>query len=109
MALYRKSLAVVNLALTPSLMNAPAPSQIEGAATCVASVIAFMLLPAYPHTTTWLSAEEKALASARLASEGIGSAGSTGHGDGHWASFKQAMGDWVSFSQVSKSAPPSCI
>lgn len=45
---------------------------IEGAATVLAAFPAFYLLPNYPTTTSWLSAEERALAEYRLSLEADG-------------------------------------
>ncbi|PNY29550.1 transporter [Tolypocladium capitatum] len=45
---------------------------IEGIATCVLGVIAFVALPDRPETARWLSNEEKDVAIARLKSERIG-------------------------------------
>lgn len=43
---------------------------IEGVATVVFSIGAFFVLPDYPTTTKWLTAEEKELAVTRLMSRG---------------------------------------
>ncbi|KAI0141589.1 retrograde regulation protein 2 [Xylariaceae sp. FL1272] len=45
---------------------------IEGAATILAAIPAYFILPNYPRTTRWLSAEEAALAEWRLALEADG-------------------------------------
>lgn len=45
---------------------------IEGGATIVAAIPAYWLLPNYPTTTMWLTAEERALAAYRLALEADG-------------------------------------
>lgn len=45
---------------------------IEGALTVVIAVFAYFLLPDYPSTTTWLSAEERAMAEYRLTREADG-------------------------------------
>ncbi|KAF4506765.1 hypothetical protein G6O67_006814 [Ophiocordyceps sinensis] len=47
---------------------------IEGIATCVLSIVSFILLPDRPESARWLSAEEKELAVARLRTERIGTA-----------------------------------
>ena len=45
---------------------------IEGAATVVCAIPAYFILPDYPSTTKWLSAQERALATWRLSIEADG-------------------------------------
>ncbi|KAJ5102606.1 hypothetical protein N7532_003135 [Penicillium argentinense] len=63
---------------------------IEGAPSCASAILVWFLLPDYPETATWLSAEEKDLSRERLAVEGS-------HGDSKgltWVEAKQTLIDW---------------
>jgi MFS family permease len=63
---------------------------IEGAPSCVSGILVLFLLPDYPETSSWLTADEKALARERLAVEGS-------HGDASaltWAEAKKTLVDW---------------
>jgi MFS family permease len=63
---------------------------IEGIPSCLSAVAVLFLLPDYPETARWLSAEEKALAEQRLQSEGS-------HGSGRaltWEETKKTLMDW---------------
>lgn len=62
----------------------------EGIPSVVSSFLIFFLLPDYPETARWLSAEEKALAAQRLAYEGS-------HGSGKsltWPEAKATLMEW---------------
>ncbi|PBP16023.1 hypothetical protein BUE80_DR013171 [Diplocarpon rosae] len=63
---------------------------LEGIPSCLSSVLVFFFLPDYPETSKWLSAEEKALAAARLQ---FGA--SHGHDESlTWAQAKATLTDW---------------
>ncbi|POS71823.1 phthalate transporter [Diaporthe helianthi] len=66
---------------------------VEGAGTCVVSVGAFFALPDFPSTTRWLTPDERALASHRLAGDSLGDTqdGETIH---HKVALKMAFTDW---------------
>ncbi|KAH7103113.1 MFS general substrate transporter [Auriculariales sp. MPI-PUGE-AT-0066] len=68
---------------------------IEGVMTVVLAFVAMFLLPDWPHTTRWLSDDEKRLARARIAADAIGSA--DGDHMGHWASLKAAIFEWRTY------------
>ncbi|KAF2215795.1 hypothetical protein CERZMDRAFT_34690 [Cercospora zeae-maydis SCOH1-5] len=63
---------------------------LEGIPSVISSFFVYFLLPDYPETTEWLSAEEKALAADRLRMEG--SQGSSAHMT--WADAKETLTDW---------------
>ncbi|KAJ3510623.1 hypothetical protein NLJ89_g4574 [Agrocybe chaxingu] len=69
---------------------------IEGALTVAVAVIAVFILPDFPTTTRWLTAEERALAMKRMEEDaGVGDEGETeGHGNGLWLA---ASDGWVWF------------
>ena len=70
----------------------------EGLITVAVALGAFFILPDYPATTRWLSAEEKRLASARLLSVQLEDADAEHDHMGHWEAFKLACKDfktWV--------------
>lgn len=63
---------------------------IEGAPSCASAVLVWFLLPDYPETASWLTAEEKELAAQRLALEGS-------KGSAHamsWEDAKDTLTDW---------------
>lgn len=63
---------------------------IEGAPSCASGVLVWFILPDYPETSSWLSAEEKELAAQRLAVEGShGSAAAM-----TWQDAKEVLFDW---------------
>ncbi|KAI6715269.1 MFS transporter [Diplocarpon mali] len=63
---------------------------LEGIPSCLSSVLVFFFLSGYPETSKWLSAEEKALAAARLQ---FGA--SHGHDGGlTWAHARETLTDW---------------
>ncbi|EPS30766.1 hypothetical protein PDE_05718 [Penicillium oxalicum 114-2] len=63
---------------------------IEGAPSCASAILVWFLLPDYPETTRWLSAEEKELAADRLQLEGSqGSANAMS-----WGDAKAVLVDW---------------
>lgn len=63
---------------------------IEGAPSCASAFLVWFLLPDYPETAHWLSAEEKELAADRLSLEGSkGSASAMS-----WADAKAVLVDW---------------
>lgn len=63
---------------------------IEGAPSCASAFLVWFLLPDYPETAHWLSAEEKELAADRLSFEGSkGSASAMS-----WADAKAVLVDW---------------
>jgi hypothetical protein len=59
--------------------------------------LGYFLLPDFPDTTTWLSAEEKDLATLRLQYDNIGAAQGQHATDGAWASLKQMARDWRTY------------
>ncbi|KAL4803962.1 major facilitator superfamily domain-containing protein [Aspergillus unguis] len=63
---------------------------IEGAPSCAAAVLVWFILPDYPETASWLSAEEKELAAQRLAIDGSkgGASAMT------WKDAKGVLLDW---------------
>ncbi|KAI9329897.1 major facilitator superfamily domain-containing protein [Zopfochytrium polystomum] len=67
---------------------------VEGLATVVGCVAAFFILPDYPGNTSWLTEDERKLATARLLADSIGQAGGPGATHGHLASLAEALGDW---------------
>ncbi|EED19035.1 MFS transporter, putative [Talaromyces stipitatus ATCC 10500] len=63
---------------------------IEGAPSCFSALLIFFLLPDYPETSHWLSAQEKDLAKRRLRVEG-----SQGHAKGMtWEDAKSVLTEW---------------
>ncbi|RDL39769.1 uncharacterized protein BP5553_04109 [Venustampulla echinocandica] len=63
---------------------------LEGIPSCISSIFVLFYLPDYPETSNWLTVEEKALATRRLATEG-----SHGHGQNlTWAQAKETLMDW---------------
>lgn len=63
---------------------------IEGAPSCASAFLVWFLLPDYPETAHWLTAEEKELAAQRLALEGSkGSANAMS-----WKDAKETLTDW---------------
>ena len=63
---------------------------IEGAPSCASAFLVWFLLPDYPESASWLSAEEKALAARRLQTEGS-------KGGAHAMTWEDARGvltDW---------------
>lgn len=72
---------------------------IEGAGTCFVSIVAFFLLPDFPSTTRWLTAEEKVIASARLTQDNLGDT-QTGKDIGHTEALKMALTDWRTWAFV---------
>ncbi|PSS12920.1 hypothetical protein M430DRAFT_262591 [Amorphotheca resinae ATCC 22711] len=63
---------------------------LEGIPSCLSSILVLFFLPDYPETAGWLTVEEKALAIARLATEG-----SHGHGRNlTWAEAKETLTEW---------------
>ncbi|KAL4965348.1 putative MFS transporter [Aspergillus stella-maris] len=63
---------------------------IEGAPSCASAVLVWFILPDYPESASWLSAEEKALAARRLEIEG-----SKGGAEAmSWEDSKGVLLDW---------------
>lgn len=63
---------------------------LEGIPSCLSAIFVYFLLPDYPETVRWLSADEKALATSRLESEG-----SHGHDKSlTWTQTKDTLTDW---------------
>ncbi|KAL1647835.1 hypothetical protein SLS58_002636 [Diplodia intermedia] len=63
---------------------------IEGIPSCVSAVVIWFILPDYPETASWLSSEEKALATDRLRLDGSkGGAKSM-----TWKEAKETLTDW---------------
>lgn len=63
---------------------------IEGAPSCVSAFLVWFILPDYPETASWLSEDEKALATKRLEVEGS-------KGGAHamtWQDAKDVLLDW---------------
>jgi sugar phosphate permease len=63
---------------------------IEGAPSCASAVLVWFVLPDYPETASWLTAEEKELAAQRLILEGS-------KGSAHamsWEDAKATLTDW---------------
>ncbi|KAJ7271175.1 MFS transporter [Mycena rebaudengoi] len=63
---------------------------LEGAPSCLSSVLVLFLLPDYPETASWLTESEKALAEERLRVDG--SKGSSK--PMAWADVKETLTDW---------------
>lgn len=72
---------------------------VEGAGTCLVSVGALFALPDFPSTTRWLTPDERALASRRLAGDSLGDTqdGETIH---HKVALKMALTDWRTWAFV---------
>lgn len=72
---------------------------VEGAGTCLVSVAALFALPDFPSTTRWLTPNERALASRRLARDSLGGTqdGETIH---HKVALKMALTDWRTWAFV---------
>ena len=67
---------------------------LQGAVTFVIAIVGFFLLPDFPHNTKWLTEEERALATNRMAMDTVGNKGETSV----WAGFRQAAKDpmvWI--------------
>ena len=63
---------------------------LEGIPSCLSSIAVYFFLPDYPETASWLSAEEKELAAARLAIEG-----SHSHSENlTWSQAKETLTEW---------------
>ncbi|KAI0755689.1 MFS transporter [Fomes fomentarius] len=62
---------------------------IEGAPSCVGAVLVWFFFPDYPETVSWLSAEERAIATERL--KGVAS---LGHQRVTWAQAKETLRDY---------------
>lgn len=63
---------------------------LEGIPSLLSAFFVYFLLPDYPETASWLSADEKALAARRLASQGS-------HGSGNsltWEEAKSTLLEW---------------
>ncbi|KAK1222249.1 hypothetical protein PQX77_014882 [Marasmius sp. AFHP31] len=68
---------------------------IEGVASSFAGCFAWYFLPDWPSTTSWLTPEERFIATQRLAYDGIGNAGrGSGAEPSHGEAFKMAVRDW---------------
>lgn len=65
---------------------------IEGSITVVIGMITILVLPNYPHNTSWLTADESRLAQVRLAEE-AGEADNDGSEDSAWSGLKMAIMD----------------
>lgn len=72
---------------------------VEGAGTCLVSILAFFLLPDFPSTTKWLTPEERKLARLRLARDSLGDT-QGGEQLGHGAALKMALTDWRTWAFV---------
>lgn len=69
---------------------------IEGAITVAVALSAFFVLPDFPHTTKWITEEERAVAIARLRQD---AAGIEDENDASWSiGFKQAFRDWRTYA-----------
>lgn len=74
---------------------------LEGIPSCVSSIFVLFYLPDYPETSKWLTEEEKALATRRLATEG-----SHGHGENlTWEQAKETLMDWRLLAHYAVSVP----
>ncbi|KAK4864255.1 hypothetical protein LT330_010048 [Penicillium expansum] len=71
---------------------------IEGAPSCASAVLVWFVLPDYPETANWLTAEEKELAAQRLILEGSkGSAQAMS-----WEDAKATLTDWRLYAHYAK-------
>ncbi|GHJ88969.1 hypothetical protein NliqN6_5371 [Naganishia liquefaciens] len=70
---------------------------IEGAATIIASLFAYWLLPNFPATTSWLTEREKWLCAARLQADGVGAAQGDSETLGHGKALKSVLADWRTY------------
>lgn len=73
---------------------------VEGAGTCLVALVSFFVLPDFPSTTRWLTAEERALASARLARDSLGDTQQGGEHLKHTVALKMAFADWRTWAFV---------
>ncbi|KAK0196379.1 MFS transporter [Armillaria mellea] len=64
---------------------------IEGAPSCLLTILVFLFLPSYPETTTWFSTAERAIAIRRMKQE---SSKSVGHAKITWDGAKSILKDW---------------
>ena len=62
---------------------------LEGAPSCLCAIFVFFLFPDFPETASWLSEEERQLATERI--KGIAS---LGHAEITWADAKATLLDW---------------
>jgi hypothetical protein len=62
---------------------------IEGAPSCACAILVFFFFPDFPETASWLSKEERFLATERI--KGVAS---LGHAKITWAEAKQTLTDW---------------
>jgi len=63
---------------------------LEGIPSCLSSIAVYFFLPDYPETASWLTAEEKEHAVARLAIEG-----SHSHSENlNWTQAKDTLTEW---------------
>ncbi|KAJ8072786.1 hypothetical protein PM082_016345 [Marasmius tenuissimus] len=67
---------------------------IEGVGSCFVACFTWMILPDWPSTTKWLTAEERFIATRRLELDGIGNNTQTGSEPTHKESLKMALKDW---------------
>lgn len=72
---------------------------VEGAGTCLVSVVAFFMLPDFPSTTRWLTPEERQLASLRLLQDDLGDT-QGGEEASHMRALKMALTDWRTWAFV---------
>lgn len=72
---------------------------VEGAGTCVVSVVSFFVLPDFPSTTRWLTPEERKLASLRLVRDSVGDT-QGGEDLSHTKALKMAFSDWRTWAFV---------
>ncbi|KAG7441170.1 MFS general substrate transporter [Guyanagaster necrorhizus] len=66
---------------------------IEGLGSCFLALFTWMILPDWPMTTKWLTAEEKFIAVQRLKQDGIGGV-AVGNEPTHKECLKMALTDW---------------
>jgi hypothetical protein len=62
---------------------------IEGAPSCACAILVFFFFPDFPETASWLSKEERFLATERI--KGVAS---LGHAKITWAEAKRTLTDW---------------
>ncbi|PPQ68912.1 hypothetical protein CVT26_001849 [Gymnopilus dilepis] len=66
---------------------------IEGVGSSAAALVTWMILPDWPATTSWLTPEEKFLATQRLTHDGIGNTSDASQ-PSHMQAVRMAFGDW---------------
>jgi hypothetical protein len=80
---------------------------LEGAISAAVAICTFFILPDWPHSTKWLTDDEKRLAAARIKADAVAAAGKAELG--HLQSFKAAWRDWRCWVSVGSCLGHTCF